>query len=81
VVLRGDEDNYGQSALVHLTARAAGRSSASISTPSSPSGSGSSPAGSEHGSWAWSAPWWPARIGVAGQGCPKLGIRGCPGSR
>ena len=71
MVLRGDEDNYGQSALVHLTARPHAAVVGEHLHPSSPSGSGSSPAGSERGSWAWSAPWWPARIGVAAKRVPS----------
>jgi len=50
-----------------------------ISAPSSPSGSGSSPAGSEHRSWAWRAPWWPARIGVVGQEVPRSVSEVVPG--
>jgi hypothetical protein len=75
LVLRGDEDNYGQSALVHLATRPDAAVVGEHLHLSSPSGSGSSPAGSERGSWAGSAPWWPAKR------APSSVSRGRPGSR
>jgi hypothetical protein len=36
---------------------------------------GPSAAGSERGSWAWSAPWWPVSMGVAGPGVPSSYLR------
>ena len=79
MVLRGDEDNYGQSALVHLTAR----------PHAAVVGEHLHPQLTER-FWVISGRLGTRIVGVertlvagqdwsGGQACPKLGIRGVPG--
>jgi hypothetical protein len=82
VVLCGDEDNYGQSALVHLTARLHVAVVGEHLHPQSPERFWVISGRLGTRIVAWSAPWWPARIGVAGhQGVPGSVSEVVPGSR